>query len=54
MTPRVLFNCVPPALIAMPAPAFSVLKGFLEARQINCSLLLEFAAGSVAERIFMG
>lgn len=38
MTPKLLFNCVPPAFITMPAPAFSVLKSFLEARQINCKV----------------
>lgn len=38
MKPKLLFNCVPPALITMPSAPFSVLKSFLDAHQINCSI----------------
>lgn len=35
---RLLFNYVPPALLAMPAAAFSLLKTYLEARGIGCKV----------------
>lgn len=35
---KLLFNYVPPALLAMPAAAFSLLKTYLEARGIGCNV----------------
>lgn len=35
---KLLFNYVPPALAAIPAAAFSLLKSYLEAREIGCKV----------------
>ena len=35
---ELLFNYVPPAMLAMPAAAFSLLKTYLEARGIGCKV----------------
>lgn len=38
MKTKLLFNCVPPALVTMPSAAFSVLKTFLKSHQVESEI----------------